>query len=138
MIEPKHLVFVYGTLKKGYGNHSLIGDGEFWGEAITEDSSFALTSVSPYGGFPLVREGDKKVKGEVYLVSNKVLKRLDQLEGVPTMYLRKTTKVLIYQPSFENPIQVNYYHWNGMNEGYPSCISEKGGVLSWNSHKDGR
>lgn len=82
----KSLFFVYGTLKKGYGNHRVLGNSTFIGEAI---------SVIKYelynGGFPLAYRSVKglKVKGELYCVLNeKVVQDLDRLEGNGHFYTR--------------------------------------------------
>lgn len=84
----KHLCFVYGTLKQGFGNHYLIErqDGELVGEAtITGQMRSA-------GGFPYVfLLGDNKVHGEVWNVNDAALASMDRLEGHPDWYTR--TKV---------------------------------------------
>jgi gamma-glutamylcyclotransferase (GGCT)/AIG2-like uncharacterized protein YtfP len=72
------LIFVYGTLKRGYWNHEAFMEGaEFLGECQT---------VSPYGmtghGFPMIfrdRKG-KPVTGELFEVPRANLPELDRLE----------------------------------------------------------
>jgi gamma-glutamylaminecyclotransferase len=86
----KSLFFVYGTLKKGYGNHPALKDSLFIGEA---------TSVEKYKvfncGFPMAfkdKEG-LKVKGELYSVTQpEVVERLDQIEGNGHFYTRAIRK----------------------------------------------
>ncbi len=81
-------VFVYGSLKKGFGNHHLLNDSEFLGEAETCDSRFEMVSL---GGFPGVYdEGNDKIKGEIYLINQNTLTKLDRLESEGTFYSRKT------------------------------------------------
>lgn len=92
MTQPEY-VFVYGTLKRGYGNHRVLGDSEFISEGITID---VFTMYN--GGFPFVssskEEGLGWVKGEIFRVTDKnVWKALDRLEGVPHMYVRLRTEV---------------------------------------------
>lgn len=89
------IVFVYGTLQRGYGNHRLLESSEYLGNAITH-SEYYLTNV----GFPyLVDPQDPQrdvvgrvtapVKGEVYRVTQQaVMDSLDRLEGVPHHYRR--------------------------------------------------
>lgn len=84
-------IFVYGTLKRGHGNHSLLE----YSRMIGKDEAPGVV----YGGYvPRMRalaEGDRGswVKGEVYAVSGAVLKRLDRLEGHPFAYRRETVRL---------------------------------------------
>jgi gamma-glutamylcyclotransferase (GGCT)/AIG2-like uncharacterized protein YtfP len=85
-----HRVFVYGTLKSGFRNHYLLGGCAFFG---------AATTVSTYrmieNGFPVIMpdpEG-RPLAGEIYIVDDDVLARLDQLEREGSSYDRKLTDV---------------------------------------------
>ncbi len=78
-------VFVYGTLKRGYGNHRLLelGRARFLGRDKIEGA------MHNYGSFPAVTLGQPgTVHGEVYEVSAATLERLDRLEGTPSFYQR--------------------------------------------------
>lgn len=86
-----HLVFVYGTLLSGCGNHRVIARGERIGEAVT-DASFHMVSL---GGFPGVIDGGEQViAGEVYRVDDVTLAGLDQLEGNGHFYTREERRVV--------------------------------------------
>ena len=100
-------VFVYGTLKKGFPNHHVLGEqAEYVGGASTHES-FTLIDL---GAFPaLSLGGDVKdqvpISGEVYKVPN--LAALDRLEGYPHFYDRmqiNTTQGLawVYHVKIEN------------------------------------
>lgn len=79
------LVLVYGSLKKGFGNHGCLGDSPMLGTVITPPE-YTMYSL---GGFPgVVLGGDTAISGEVYEVTDATLARLDRLEGVPTFYDR--------------------------------------------------
>jgi gamma-glutamylaminecyclotransferase len=96
----KHTVFVYGTLKQGYGNYAriLAGNSNFLGTAVTDGKFKMLDS-----GFPVllsVQSGGKHVAGEVFEVNDAVLKRLDQLEGEGSMYDRKLVTVQMESGEF--------------------------------------
>lgn len=83
-----HRVFVYGTLMRGYGNHRLLMDpGAIrLGDDITLRKEYVMTGR----GVPFVSDGgDAHIAGEVYDVTDAVLKRLDGLEGHPTFYERR-------------------------------------------------
>ena len=91
-------IFVYGTLKKGGINNSIldncvfIGLGRVWGCALLD-----------YGGYPgmiptTVRGGDiSSVRGEVYAVPDRywpgLLNELDRLEQAFRLYIRVKIRV---------------------------------------------
>jgi gamma-glutamylcyclotransferase (GGCT)/AIG2-like uncharacterized protein YtfP len=77
-------IFVYGTLKRGMGNNSILADSKFQCYATTEPI------YSLFGdGIPFLKEGGKHhVWGEVYKVSAEVRQELDWLEGHPEWYRR--------------------------------------------------
>jgi gamma-glutamylcyclotransferase (GGCT)/AIG2-like uncharacterized protein YtfP len=85
-------VFVYGTLKRGHGNHCLLEGQKFLGEATTPPR-FRLFDL---GAFPAVaqdRQHGYAIRGELYLVDADCLARLDRLEGVPRHYQRLSVPV---------------------------------------------
>lgn len=84
----KHLVFVYGTLKRGYYNNRLLEGQEFVGEAITEPK-YRLYDLGSFPGLVEDNEKGKAIKGEVWRVDEKVIPRLDMLEGTPHLYRRE-------------------------------------------------
>jgi len=86
MQKHTNLVAVFGSLKKGFGNHRVIGDSEFLGTTKTEPK-FTMFS---FGGFPgLLLEGNTSIEVEVYDVTNReIMNGLDRLEGYPSFYDR--------------------------------------------------
>ena len=82
------LVAVYGTLKKGFGNHRIIEHCEYIGSDLLE--GFDLYDLGP---FPGVNKGDNKVFVEIYQVEDKDTKiALDRLEGYPDLYTKDTVQ----------------------------------------------
>lgn len=85
-------LFVYGTLKKGYGNNRLLYDSEFVCEEETKDSYFLGGSSIPYMIPPeFAPEGVElhPVRGEVWkLDDHYTLDIVDSLEGHPRWYYR--------------------------------------------------
>ena len=80
------LVAVYGTLKKGFGNHRIIEHCKYIGSDLLE--GFDLYDLGP---FPGVVKGNDKVFVEIYQLDNEGTKRsLDQLEGYPVLYNKNT------------------------------------------------
>jgi len=95
--ESMTKVFVYGSLKKGYGNNRLLLNAEFLGERVTA-SEYILGDVGfPYM-FPRAAFNEefnsrnhslfKQVQGELYVVDEATLARLDRLEGEGIHYHR--------------------------------------------------
>lgn len=81
-----NLVAVYGSLKKGYGNHRLLENAEYLG---TTDTAPDWTMYS-LGGFPaIVPDGDTQICIEVYNVTQREFQSLDMLEGYPSFYNRR-------------------------------------------------
>lgn len=82
------LVFVYGTLKRGNFNNRILAGAAFIGKAKTAPIYRMLSN----GAFPyLIHAGNGiPCHGEIYEVDDETLARLDQLEGVPYHYVRKT------------------------------------------------
>lgn len=84
----EHLLLVYGTLKRGYGNHYRLKDAEYIGERI----------VGPYtmyhlGGFPAItKEQTSPIQCELYRINDEQLASCDRLEGTPDFYYRDTVK----------------------------------------------
>lgn len=82
----ENIVFVYGSLRKGFGNHPLLERSKYLGEHFTEDE-YTMYSM---GAFPVVAEGGgSHIFGEVYEVDDNVFSALDRLEGYPDFYNRK-------------------------------------------------
>lgn len=76
------LVAVYGSLRKGFGNHRVLGDSEFVVQTTLE-GDYRMISL---GGFPGVMETKAKkstsIVVEVYRVTDDyTAKSLDMLEG---------------------------------------------------------
>ena len=84
-------VFVYGTLMSGNSNYeSFLGDADFIGEFIAE--GFALYDLGSYPG--IIHSEIDKVKGELYSIDSKILRKLDMLEGEGSLYIRELISVV--------------------------------------------
>ena len=94
-IEPfKELLFVYGSLKKGFDNHNLLTKyAKRIGKSITI-GKFGMFEDS-FGNYPyLIPVPKMRIHGELYLIERKeLLDKLDQFEGAPEYYERK--KILV-------------------------------------------
>lgn len=97
-----HPVAVYGTLKRGKGNHPLLHDAMFIGEAITKNK---YPLVIRNWGLPfLINKPNvgSNVKVELYLVSDFILQRLDLLEGHPDWYTRRKRKFIVTEEGYDS------------------------------------
>ena len=77
-------VFVYGTLKQGWGNNRLLPPGTFLRKYTTEP----LFTMWDIGGLPALTRGADRVLGELYEIDGDTLSDLDRLEGHPHFYQR--------------------------------------------------
>lgn len=118
--DPHALVFVYGTLKRGFGLHLCLSErgAEFLGEAETEPG-YTLVSLGFCPGM-IRKEGTPGVRGEVYRVSRSLLWSLDSLEAA---YDRKEVRLR------SGPVSVaEAYVWPGatwdLNEVGPEWTHE--------------
>ena len=126
----KELVAVYGSLKKGYGNHRVMemANGRYVGVGVTQKDEFIMDGH----GYPyIIRAKDNPLKRrvlvEVYEVPKEgLLRHLDSLEGHPHFYKREKEKIrmengdvvdawlYIYQSNIKanpNLIEKNIYVW---------------------------
>lgn len=84
----KHLLFVYGSLKHGFGRHKTLSGAVFIGTATT-DKNYAIYQIS---GYPAmidekhqqgpVRGAGRHIWGELYEVDESILIECDMVEGV--------------------------------------------------------
>jgi gamma-glutamylaminecyclotransferase len=82
-------VAVYGTLKRGFGNHHFLRDAKFI------ENDWVMIDAVASCGFPMARisEDSKNfLQCEVYSISDEILLNLDQLEGEGFLYKRVKTK----------------------------------------------
>lgn len=94
-IEQFHeLLFVYGSLKKGFDNHKLLEKyTKRLGKASTV-GKFGMFEDS-FGNYPyLIKKPISRVDGELYEIKRKeLLEKIDEFEGAPDYYQRKKIKV---------------------------------------------
>jgi gamma-glutamylcyclotransferase (GGCT)/AIG2-like uncharacterized protein YtfP len=71
------LLFVYGSLKRGFPNHACLRDAVARGEARTA-AAYRLVSLGPYPG---LASGTRSIGGELYWANAFLLQQLDDFEG---------------------------------------------------------
>lgn len=87
-----HKVAVYGSLKRGFGNHRLIEGQTFINNGFTMNDGYTMYSLGAFPG--VVEDGDSDIQVELYEVDDAGLERLDRLEGHPTFYCRKQVNIV--------------------------------------------
>ncbi len=109
-------IFVYGTLKRGCRNHSVLQSAEFLGEAWTQPGYRLVacgSSPNSYPGMVLAGEGER-VAGEVYRVDAELLTALDRFEDAPNEYLRTTIRL-------SDGREAQAYLYRGESANMPRC-----------------
>ena len=79
-------VAVYGSLKRGFGNHYLLANRGLFLGAWLSGPDYSMYNL---GAFPAVIKGDTSIVCEVYQVDEPTLEHLDRLEGHPEFYKRE-------------------------------------------------
>lgn len=114
----RHLVFVYGTLKHGCHNAGRLESATPMGNARTVDRYLLLDG----GAFPFLINPEHigqavdlsdcigHVKGELYMVDDATLARLDLLESHPRFYKRE--RVPVIEQGCNDPVHPWVYFLN--------------------------
>jgi len=118
-----HLVFVYGSLKVGFGNNRILKDSRLISTNCYTYKRYLMYNFSAYPG--LIRPKDlpqsisstltvhvAPVKGELYHVkSPDVLAALDRLEGYPNFYDKETIDTYgVFRDTQDKMIDFKRYH----------------------------
>jgi len=116
-----HRVAVYGSLRKGMGNHRILNGAKYLGRFDTKPV-FNLYSLGSYPG--IKPKGRSSIVMEVYEVDDEGLKKVDRLEGynsesnVNDFYNRVSINTpfglaytYLYVPSIENEEIVDSGDW---------------------------
>ena len=101
-------VFVYGTLKRGYGNNRLLKYATYLGKASTTGKWNMIGKDMP---FPYLLNFDSvtgsNIIGEVYECDVNTMRALDNLEGVPNHYRQLSLNVQ-YEDTKETVVVKTY------------------------------
>lgn len=92
-----HLVFVYGTLKRGFPNHHYMAAATFLAAAATADAYPLVVGGTYFTPYLLPEPGSgHRVKGELWEVPEGAMPALDELESthLPNGYRRALIPVL--------------------------------------------
>jgi len=85
--DRRYRVFVYGSIKQGFGNDWIMIDNPVITRTVTREARFDMISMIK---FPAVIEGgNDRIFGELYEVNGQALEILDQIEGNGVFYQRQ-------------------------------------------------
>ena len=117
IVSPQsQLVFVYGSLKRGYKLHYLLESQLFVADAVTQPL-YRLFDLGSYPGLIEWPEG-LAIHGEVYQVDADGLTQLDEVEGVAErLYVRR--QISLQTSIGDNEIQA--WFWLGSVQGLRDC-----------------
>ena len=108
----KNLLFVYGSMKKGFKNNFRLEKENYLGASITKEKYCMFPSVNFTYPYALKEDKRWQLKGELYDITNIDISVIDDFEGVPKFYYRESieiiwrdqvTKAFIYFRSNDNP-----------------------------------
>ncbi len=86
------LLFVYGSLRSGLRNHHMLDNSQYLGEFISEEYFHLIayeTLQFPYLANLPIDKPKTKIKGEIYKVNSRTLKKLDLLESHNDIFQRQ-------------------------------------------------
>jgi len=87
-VVDRSLIFVYGSLKRGFALHRFLSQQDFVATASTQPH-YRLFDCGTHPAMVKVAVGGRSVKGELFRVDQKCLVRLDDVEGVEEgLYVR--------------------------------------------------
>jgi gamma-glutamylcyclotransferase (GGCT)/AIG2-like uncharacterized protein YtfP len=95
-------IFVYGTLRQGFGLNYLLNFARFHSDGYVYGTMYDLGS---FPGIILSNDKTKKVVGEIYFIDKDTLNKLDHVEGFSpdnlehSLYIRKP--VIIFNSNHE-------------------------------------
>lgn len=114
--DLQSLIFVYGSLKRGYGLHQLL-EGQVYCGTVETCPLYRIFDLGTYPGLVEWPDG-VHVTGEVYQVDLECLRKLDDAEGVDQgLYARRAVKL---QSPFEN-VEVFAWFWLNKVAGLRDC-----------------
>ena len=134
-----HYLFVYGTLKKPFGNHQVLTThgAHFISDARTMESAFTLTENFPFVYKPYFaaereyyRPNMGKIVGELYKVSDAGLEACDRLEGHPHAYCRTPTTVEFGTAAIPQRVTAGLYLYHS-GAAHEDLLKPRDGLLEW-------
>ena len=141
-LEPRVFLFAYGTLMRGCPTHDVLleAGATFVTEAVTSERHTLYDIIANDERYPglLINGGEHYVEGELYLIPEGGLEKLDVYEGVTEgEYIR--TKIKVKRKDTNAEVEAYVYAINPeeleklVREGRAKpLVSLTGDVVRWN------
>lgn len=108
-------LFVYGTMKKGFPNHTRLDMAKFLGAVKTVEKYAMYPRDDNYCPCVIKEENKVHIKGELYEVFfQDQIDHIDRFEGVPNYYIRETIEVEIL--GTKEVVNADIYFYNPQND----------------------
>ncbi len=115
-----HVIFVYGTLKRGFCRAHFLAGQACLGEARTQPK-YRMYNCGTYPGLKTAADG-LSICGEVWSVDDACLARLDREEGVDEgLYSRSLIEMQLPLPEAVAAVPVEAYYYRPSVAGFPDC-----------------
>lgn len=88
-------LFIYGTLKRGFYNHSVLKNAKFIANVTTCEKYPLFKLKEPYPYLQNNKGVGKIIHGELYFIEEKYISNIDAFEGAPNLYHRDKITVLL-------------------------------------------
>jgi len=105
-----HIVFVYGTLKRGFQNAAYMDGATFMAEATTVDAYPLVVGGASFTPYLMPEKGvGHRVKGELWAVPEAMMPALDHLESthLPNGYRRQ--RIMVARANADAPREAWVY-----------------------------
>lgn len=124
LAKRRHLLFVYGTLKRGFFRHNLLLQKKptFVGDAWTVGNYFNMLYTNTQHPYPVIlptygTEAKGKIHGEVYLVHPETIVQCDFYESNGAYYDRVRARVEITNANNpDTPLSIDAWLYEGNKE----------------------
>ena len=119
-MHHRHLIFVYGTLKRGFCRAHFLAGQSFLSNARTLPK-YRMYDCGTYPGLQPAEDG-LEILGEVWSVDEACLVLLDQVEEVDTgLYSRAVIELACPLPEPVRDTPVEAYYYRPSVAGFPDC-----------------
>lgn len=105
--DVRTLIFVYGTLKRGFCRSQFLKDQHFLDFARTV-SNYTMYDCGEYPGLVVDRANGVSIQGELWSVDQKGIAILDHVEGVDENWFSRQP-ILLKQPLISGVVQAYFY-----------------------------